>query len=235
MFFACFAVKAYYIIAEFETHLLLLGLLFALSRTCFLPHLWIKLFVASPPRAADFWDAPETNAKPKIRELEPTTRLAPVDPNPVIPTPPPNPDAYHPNLSQSATPLVPSASTEPSFAHTQPRPPCSIAKSGSKDAEKIIWMEQLLKSFPFNHLGDLLAVLFYNPPRNDDPRIDPNEPDDDGEDLSNIQPSSRSTSDPMTGLVPTGEVDAEDDSDEDNSGPESELEESEDNGGDKEY
>jgi hypothetical protein len=37
-------------------------------------------------------------------------------------------------------------------------------------ADKLIWMEQLLKSSPFDHLGDLLAILFHNPPRDDDPR-----------------------------------------------------------------
>ncbi|KAJ7834632.1 hypothetical protein B0H14DRAFT_2590784 [Mycena olivaceomarginata] len=75
-----------------------------------------------------------------------------------------------------------------------------------------------------------------DPSTRDDP-VDPNEPDDDGEDLSDVQLSSGLTFDPETGLVLTGgeEVDAEDDSDGNDSEPESELEESEDDGGDEEY
>jgi hypothetical protein len=68
-----------------------------------------------------------------------------------------------------------------------------------------------------------------------DQPVDPNEPDDDGEDLSDVQLSSGSTFDPETGWVPTGELDAEEDSDGDDSGPESELEDSEEDDGDEEY
>ncbi|KAJ7301474.1 hypothetical protein DFH08DRAFT_946055, partial [Mycena albidolilacea] len=58
-----------------------------------------------------------------------------------------------------------------------------------------------------------------------DQPVDPIEPDHDGEDLSDVQLSSGSTFDPET----------EDDSDGDDSGPESELEDSEEDGGDEEY
>ncbi|KAJ7791045.1 hypothetical protein B0H14DRAFT_2396005 [Mycena olivaceomarginata] len=113
---------------------------------------------------------PETNAKPKNPGTRTYRRLAPVDPSPVIPTPPPNPDAYRLDLSQSAIPSLPPTAAEPSFPHTQPRLRAPKQSTAQKMADKLIWMEQLLKGSPFNHLGDLLAILFHNPPRDDNPR-----------------------------------------------------------------
>jgi hypothetical protein len=118
--------------------------------------------------------------------------------------------------SETSTPSVPDS--EDSSESDSTSSTSSSTSSDSKDSE------------PDAHLD-------VDDPNSQDEPVDPNEPDDDGEDLSNVQLSSGLTFDPETGLVLTGgeEVDTEDDSDADESGPESELEESEDDGGDEEY
>ncbi|KAJ7799790.1 hypothetical protein B0H13DRAFT_1673295, partial [Mycena leptocephala] len=98
-------------------------------------------------------------------------RYTPLDANPAIPTIPVNADAYRLDPSvHSSAPTQPS-STLPDFPHTQPRLRRQKQTAEEKTLDKFAAMEEFLKSSPFDTLGDFLAILFYNKPRNEtDPR-----------------------------------------------------------------
>ncbi|KAF8143043.1 hypothetical protein K438DRAFT_2111093, partial [Mycena galopus ATCC 62051] len=63
------------------------------------------------------------------------------------------------------------APTHPPFPHTQPRLRAPKQTKEEKVFDKFAAMEELLKNSPFDTLGDLLSILFYNRPRGSpDPR-----------------------------------------------------------------
>ncbi|KAJ7762259.1 hypothetical protein B0H16DRAFT_1884208 [Mycena metata] len=89
--------------------------------------------------------------------------------NPLIPPPPADANAYR--LDPTAPPLPPIAYTAPDFSHTQPRMRSEKQTAEEKSLDKFAAVEDLLKTWPFESIGDFLAILFYNKPRGDiDPR-----------------------------------------------------------------
>ncbi|KAJ7931857.1 hypothetical protein B0H13DRAFT_1857510 [Mycena leptocephala] len=100
-------------------------------------------------------------------------RYTPLDANPTIPTIPVNADGYRldPSVHPSATPQP--SSTLPDFPHTQPRLRRQKQTAEEKTLDKFAAMEEFLNSSSFDTLGDFLAILFYNKPRDEtDPRAE---------------------------------------------------------------
>ncbi|KAF8212894.1 hypothetical protein K438DRAFT_2167933 [Mycena galopus ATCC 62051] len=96
---------------------------------------------------------------------------APLDPNPVIPTRPPNADAYRIHEPLPSSNPVETPSTQPEFSHTQMHLRAPKQTPAAKAFDKFAAMEELLKNSPFDSLGDMLSVIFYNCPRGvPDPR-----------------------------------------------------------------
>ncbi|KAJ7162019.1 hypothetical protein C8R46DRAFT_1282301 [Mycena filopes] len=92
-----------------------------------------------------------------------------LDPNPTIPQPPAAADDYR--LDPSAPPPLPVTYNLPDFSHTQPRQRAPKQTSQEKALEKFEAMEELLQNWAFDSVGNFLATLFYNKPREEpDPR-----------------------------------------------------------------
>ncbi|KAJ7206105.1 hypothetical protein GGX14DRAFT_644132 [Mycena pura] len=98
-------------------------------------------------------------------------KKTPVPLPPVSLPPPPPPDSanYRPLAPTIAVqgPAVPGPSIQHAstlFFHTQPRMRAKPQTAAQKEAAKFNRMEQFLSDFPFDSLGDFLAILFHNRP-----------------------------------------------------------------------
>ncbi|KAK6996216.1 hypothetical protein R3P38DRAFT_3329591 [Favolaschia claudopus] len=87
-----------------------------------------------------------------------------LDPNPIIPGPPPNAELYRPS---SAPPLGPTLQLLP----RQPRLRAPKVSKEEKMRRKFEAMDKLLREYEFATVGEFLSILFYNPARGEpDPR-----------------------------------------------------------------
>ncbi|KAJ7023352.1 hypothetical protein C8F04DRAFT_1048051 [Mycena alexandri] len=92
-----------------------------------------------------------------------------LDANPIIPQPPASADAYRLDPTAPLPPAI--VYTAPDFPHTQPRMRSEKQTTEEKTRQKFTAIEELLKNWPFETIGDFLSILFYNKPRGDiDPR-----------------------------------------------------------------
>ncbi|KAJ7751643.1 hypothetical protein B0H16DRAFT_1766472 [Mycena metata] len=108
---------------------------------------------------------PRKNPGTRTYKRIPTT----LDANPDIPQPRPDANAYR--LDPTAPNPPPTTYTAPDFSHTQPRMRSEKQSIEEKTADKFAAVDELLKTWKFDTIGDFLSILFYNKPRGDpDPR-----------------------------------------------------------------
>ncbi|KAJ7763539.1 hypothetical protein DFH07DRAFT_956350 [Mycena maculata] len=108
-------------------------------------------------------DPPTTPGLFTVRKPRSYKKIQQLDSNPTIPTVPFDHDSYRVYPSDWTPPPTLNA-PDPNFSHQQLRLRAPLQLAEQKLADKFAALNTFLQDSPFNSVGDLLSILFYNRP-----------------------------------------------------------------------